>query len=215
MLEKKIMEESVVHCDGIKSSPLGFEDYEHYFSFPKEWPKESYICLVGMWLSHEADVSWVRMKYGMMTVDSCPLRIDDDDGNWISKFNAAVIIQTEAIEQYICITADKEIADFIVTFRWYAVDDNEHVSQRYGIFSRTNVSEIGYFCCVSLIGISKYFRVCDIVDQPVKDFTIDSDVPYTMVSSNIFRVDGPCQRFYINALDTEIFVYTHWTFKIY
>ena len=110
------MEVSVVYCHKIK--PTFDHFYDLSFSFPNEWETEECIWLTGMWLSHEEAVSWVQLRYhGLYIIDSSPLRIGDDM-NWLSKFDFPIVILKQGSGHSFCITADKEIGDFAVTFEW-------------------------------------------------------------------------------------------------
>ncbi len=48
-----------MHCDEIVMKPYSPCEYNHMFSFPKEWDTEECFWLTGIWVSHEEDVLWI------------------------------------------------------------------------------------------------------------------------------------------------------------
>ena len=208
------MEVSVVHCQEIK--PSFTDHHDHFFSFPKEWETEECIWLTGIWLSHEDAVSWVQLRYHELRIDSSPLRVDDDM-KWLSKFDFPIVIQKQRTGRSFCITADKEIEDFAVTFQWSSIsssidDDN---AQEYTFFCQSFRWNSDSRFIGAQEGETKFIqmRAKEENDEtfkirPVEDLIIESNIPYTVVSSNTIRVDGPCNMSIMSAQTTVI--YTFW-----
>ena len=209
------MEVSVVHCQEIK--PSFTDHHDHFFSFPKEWDTEECIWLMGMRLSHEDAVSWVQLMYHELRIDSSPLRIGDDV-NWLSKFDFPIVIQKQRPGRYFCITADKETEDFAVTFQWSSISSSIHDDESSLVHALSSESYRWFSDSRFWVkeGETQFIQVRTWEDDEtyqIENLIIESDVPYTVVSSNTIRVDGPCGESCIRAQTGSSVICSFWRIR--